>query len=600
MKNILTYIGIASLILLTGCANNEVTEQDLSGKTSERTLTLTASMPTGRPETRLALTETDEGNMSVKWKEGDKISLCFVSGETVKTLSDIPVTNIREDGKKADFDFSLPEGIHYPFNLYGIYGATLATDSKTVTFPTASAGSGLPDTEPVCVMRFAVEDLMPRVPISVSLTHLGSLLSIQLTNSSDAGYTLTGLSLAGNEGYDWLYNASGQAAYDIVTGTFTDAKAGSALDFPLPPDGLSIAPGATAKVYGWIVPTAAPDASKTITATLNGTAMPQALPAKAFAAGNYYRLKLWWDGVSWKRFENPLARFATHNLDVLNTLATGDEQTTKGKMYQWGRNIPFEAEGTVNTVGGQVSSWDDSRIWSADFISGNAYWHVGNQATDTWRTIMAKAATAPDTYKGTNTSYPGDPSPEGWHIPSRMEWTIILPFSSGGYGFKFSNNYLNRTEEIDLDGDGVGETYVADYKTITENSMVGLKFKGTCRATAFKYEWQEATKSMKISAIQTDASTTIDQIANSSFDWTHAVVRYFPTAGNRYFDNGTIDASYKNVGYYWTSEANNTSYDIWVVYMKTSTAYVTPDDAGCCWSKRGNAYLIRCIKNQSH
>ena len=92
---------------------------------------------------------------------------------------------------------------------------------------------------------------------------------------------------------------------------------------------------------------------------------------------------------------------------------------------------------------------------------------------------MAKAATAPDTYKGTNTSYPGDPSPEGWHIPSRMEWTIILPFSSGGYGFKFSNNYLNRTEEIDLDGDGVGETYVADYKTITGNSMVGLKFKDT-------------------------------------------------------------------------------------------------------------------------
>ncbi|EPT33692.1 putative lipoprotein, partial [Bacteroidetes bacterium oral taxon 272 str. F0290] len=117
MKNILTYIGIASLILLTGCANNEVTEQDLSGKTSERTLTLTASMPTGRPETRLALTETDEGNISVKWKEGDKISLCFVSGETVRTLSGIPVTNIREEGKKADFDFSLPEGIHYPFNL---------------------------------------------------------------------------------------------------------------------------------------------------------------------------------------------------------------------------------------------------------------------------------------------------------------------------------------------------------------------------------------------------------------------------------------------------------------------------------------------------
>ena len=301
----IAYIGLAALLLAVGCTDSNVTGQRETA--TGQTITLTASMPTGRPETRLALTETDEGNMSVKWKEGDKISLCFVSGETVRTLSDIAVTNIREDGKKADFDFSLPEGIHYPFNLYGIYGATLATDSKTVTFPAAPAGSGLPDTEPVCVMHFAVENLMPRVPVSVSLTHLGSLLSIRLTNSSDAGYTLTGLSLAGNEGYDWLYNASGQAAYDIASGTFIDPKAGATLNFPLPPDGLSIVPNSTTKVYGWIVPTDAPDASKTITAILNETAMPQALPAKAFAAGNYYRLKLWWDGTEWKRFLLPQA-----------------------------------------------------------------------------------------------------------------------------------------------------------------------------------------------------------------------------------------------------------------------------------------------------
>lgn len=160
MKTELSLFMALALAVLAGCADNTgiETSHETPG-TGEKTLILTASMPTGRPETRLALTETDEGSISVKWKEGDKISLCFVSGETVRTLSDIPVTNIREEGKKADFDFSLPEGIHYPFNLYGIYGATLATDSKTVTFPTAPAGSGLPDTEPVCVMRFAVENL---------------------------------------------------------------------------------------------------------------------------------------------------------------------------------------------------------------------------------------------------------------------------------------------------------------------------------------------------------------------------------------------------------------------------------------------------------
>ena len=148
-------IFICFALLLSSCTS-EVSKLD--GQ-RDNVFTLTASMPAGRPETRLALTETDEGNISVKWKEGDKISLCFVSGETVRTLSDIPVTNIREEGKKADFDFSLPEGIHYPFNLYGIYGATLEENGKTVTFPTAPAGSGLSDSEPVCVMRFAAGNL---------------------------------------------------------------------------------------------------------------------------------------------------------------------------------------------------------------------------------------------------------------------------------------------------------------------------------------------------------------------------------------------------------------------------------------------------------
>ena len=148
---------ITALLLAVGCTDSKVTGQRETA--TGQTITLTASMPAGQPETRLAITETDEGDMSVKWKEGDKISLCFVSGETVRTLSDIPVTNIREEGKKADFDFSLPEGIHYPFNLYGIYGATLEENGKTVTFPTAPAGSGLSDSEPVCVMRFAAGNL---------------------------------------------------------------------------------------------------------------------------------------------------------------------------------------------------------------------------------------------------------------------------------------------------------------------------------------------------------------------------------------------------------------------------------------------------------
>ncbi len=294
---------------------------------------------------------------------------------------------------------------------------------------------------------------------------------------------------------------------------------------------------------------------------------------------------------------NPLSRFATHNLDVLNTFAAGDEQTTKGKMYQWGRNIPFPAEGTITTAPGQATSLNDSKVWSDGFISGDASWHPSPNRTDTWRSLVAQASSAPESYRGTNTRYVGDPCPDGWHLPSPAEWTAILPFSGATYGFSF-NDHSDRSEAIDLDNDGTPENWLADYRKITDNSMVGLKYKGTSLATAFKYEWISATNAMKISAVQANAFTTIGQVRDASFDWSGAVVRYFPTAGNRSSSNGTIDATYGNVGFYWTSEAApDATYDIWLAYIKNTTAYITRDDAGSILAKRGNGYLVRCIKN---
>ena len=302
MRNKIFFVAIAMLFVAVGCIEREVIEEP---KTLQ-TFIITASMPDDGVKTRVALAETEEGDISVTWKSGDVISLCFVNGETVKTLSNIAVTNIREDGKKADFSFTLPEGINYPFNLYGVYGATLTPDSKTVTFPAATLGSVLSDSEPVCVMRFAAENITAATSLSVSFTHLGAILGIWMANTTETDYSLTSLSLTGNDSYDWLYSADEQATYDIASGTFTDNKAGTTLNFPLGA-GISIATGATTKVYQWVVPTATPDASKTITANLNGTAMSQALPAKAFTAGKYYRLKLAWTGTGWKHLSLPPA-----------------------------------------------------------------------------------------------------------------------------------------------------------------------------------------------------------------------------------------------------------------------------------------------------
>lgn len=302
MKNKLLFIAIAMLFVAVGCIEHEVTE----GEKTRQTFNFTATTPDDGVKTRVTLAETQESDISVTWKSGDNISLCFVSGATVKTLSNIALTNIRENGKKADFSFTLPVGIDYPFNLYGVYGATLTPDSKTVTFPAATLGSTLSDSEPVCVMRFAAENITAATSLSVAFTHLGAVLGAWLTNTSATDYSLTSLSLTGKDNYNWLYNATGQATYDIASGTFIDNKAGTTLNFPLG-TGITISAGATTKLYQWIVPTATPDASKAITATQNGTAMSQALPAKAFTAGKYYRLKLVWTGITWNYLSMPPA-----------------------------------------------------------------------------------------------------------------------------------------------------------------------------------------------------------------------------------------------------------------------------------------------------
>ncbi len=302
MKNKLFFIAIAMLFMAVGCIEHEVIEEERA----RQTFTFTAATPDDGVKTRVTLVETQEGDISVTWKSGDNISLCFVSGATVKTLSNIALTNIRDNGKKADFSFTLPAGISYPFDMYGVYGATLTPDSKTVTFPAATLGSALSDSELVCVMSFAAENITAATSLSVNFTHLGAVLGVWMTNTSATDYSLTSLSLTGNDSYNWLYNAIGQATYDITTGVFIDNKAGTTVDFPLG-TGTTIAAGATTKVYQWIVPTATPDTSKTITSTLDGTAMTQALPAKAFAAGKYYRLRLAWTGTEWKHLSIPPA-----------------------------------------------------------------------------------------------------------------------------------------------------------------------------------------------------------------------------------------------------------------------------------------------------
>src|SRR5690554_6067335 len=119
-------IALTLLVLLcvTACSNEEIVDDEEIIPVPTRTMMLKAMMPgeetkNSGPLTRLSLTETDEGTISVKWRVGDKINLCFVSneGNVVRTSSNIEVTNISDNGKQAVFEISilmiLPERLIY-------------------------------------------------------------------------------------------------------------------------------------------------------------------------------------------------------------------------------------------------------------------------------------------------------------------------------------------------------------------------------------------------------------------------------------------------------------------------------------------------------
>ena len=155
------------LLFLVACSIDEIVEHEViitetsteitadSVGCAPRTLSLKAAMPSEESDakTRVSLTETDEGSISVTWKEGDKIGLCFVSedGTIIKTVSGVAMSNISEDGKRASFDVVVPDEICGTFNLYGVYGASFATaNSTTVLLPTIPDETELSHSEVVC------------------------------------------------------------------------------------------------------------------------------------------------------------------------------------------------------------------------------------------------------------------------------------------------------------------------------------------------------------------------------------------------------------------------------------------------------------------
>ncbi|MBF6628487.1 MAG: LamG domain-containing protein [Proteiniphilum sp.] len=396
MRSLFLFL-FAVLLLLSGCSNPEIVEEPQPEQPEPHTLLIKVLMPDEggtKSTTRLALSETEVGSISVKWKAGDKINLCFVSGDgtTIKTVNDVAATNISSDGKSADFSLAIPEGISGTFNLYGVYGASFSpADSKTVIFSApagSTAGTTLPDIEPVSVMRFEAEAITGTSTLQVNFDHIGSIFSVWIYNDTASPVVVGKITLSSaGKGYNWLRNSSGQATFDIADNSFINANAGTELVYS-PPAGSTIAAGASLKLYRWVVPGNEIDPSDTSQLMdikdINGSTFTETIFARALQTGKYYRLKMVYDGsrfryikiptdsglVGYWPFDGNAEDVAGENDGSLfgNVTLTTDRDGNADAAYQFngssGDYIKCISPGITGTGARTFSFWAKADAWS--------------------------------------------------------------------------------------------------------------------------------------------------------------------------------------------------------------------------------------------
>ena len=102
-----------------------------------------------------------------------------------------------------------------------------------------------------------------------------------------------------------------------------------------------------------------------------------------------------------------------------------------GYYYQWGRNVPFPTFGTVATVPASSTRTSAQAEAMPEFILGDS-----NLAYE-WLTLPPVPADRKTTWKDRTGGK--DPCPEGYHVPSYMEYQTILPYTNAAGIGNFSN-----------------------------------------------------------------------------------------------------------------------------------------------------------------
>ncbi len=261
------FLWIASaLLLLVGCTNEEiVNEQTAPG---EGKITLTASMPGETAQTRLGLAkETGTKKIIVTWRVGDQAKFFFEQNTSIVegALVELTTGDITMEGRQATFTVDIPEGIdgQNPYTVYMTHGAeSKLLEGQILINVTPSWLMPMADLHDVPVAG-SVEVAGGASAGDIPLQHLGTLQCVTIQNSSaeELSFIYPSIYLSDWSASQYYYDKDYYYVpyYNLISGEVEDIEEEYSSPVETP---ITVAPNATVLLAQWIKPLPDTPASK--------------------------------------------------------------------------------------------------------------------------------------------------------------------------------------------------------------------------------------------------------------------------------------------------------------------------------------------------
>ncbi len=517
------YIWIAAaLLLIAGCAKDEIVNEQPTQEVEGRKLMITASVPSESPKTRLNL-EWEDGTLNIitKWQVGyfpDVIKFFFKQNTVIKEGTPVTLTQdaISADGKSACFTVIIPEGIdtQNTYTIYAVHGAwdvyldTVNSKINVMIFPLGF----------VPLHALIYTPIVGEVEIAagasignINFEHLGAYQCLTIKNASAADFKFIPpySSLVNVGGTIWYYNYSVGAeikapVYDLIGKQVTNDYTMEGL----PNMSITLHPGFDigCQVVQWVMPKDIPTPEtklKIVTEDmgLGDIYSVNSKPARASALqkGKAYHLFAVWDG----------------------TFLFFTDQT----LTPTANPLSYVAEYNINPAG-------DGFVGDLTACNISGYFNYNNAVTQFGNITIGG---------------------QRYHLPSYEEWCSIAP-STMWVNYGTNNSYDNQSETVTVAGNIYNMT--SDFRNnAAATTTYALRYKGTHLVSAWKYQcigYGTNNCHLKITSRSVYGQTiTVDDITNAAFwdnNTENDVVRYFPASGNSE-DPGDVGKG----GAFWSS-----------------------------------------------